>query len=117
MLVNERLFGKGIYIFDEPETGLSFQSQLALLVSIQDLVDNDSQFIISTHSPLVAMFPNAKIYEIVEGTLVETQLENTHFMKNWEMFFELRETLISRLSDIESLNTILKKNVFFNIKI
>ncbi|UUV98156.1 ATP-binding cassette domain-containing protein [Vagococcus luciliae] len=37
-LIQERFFGHGIYLFDEPETGLSLQSQLELMVMMNDLV-------------------------------------------------------------------------------
>jgi len=38
------------------------QSQLALLAMIGDMVGQDAQFIIATHSPMLLAFPDAQIY-------------------------------------------------------
>jgi predicted ATPase len=79
-LLKYRLGGNGVYIFDEPEAALSPMRLLGLLIRIDDLVKKNSQFIISTHSPIVMAYPNADIYEIVDGSLVPTKLEDTkHF--------------------------------------
>ena len=45
-----------------PEAPLSPQSQLALLAMIGDMVGQDAQFIIATHSPMLLAFPDAQIY-------------------------------------------------------
>lgn len=57
-------FRPGLFIFDEPESALSPQRQLALLVAIHDLVLQGSQFIIATHSPLLLAYPGAHIYQL-----------------------------------------------------
>lgn len=79
-LLKNRLGGNGIYIFDEPEAALSPMKLLELLVIMDNLVKNNSQFIISTHSPILLTYPNAEIYEIDNGRLKITALEDTnHF--------------------------------------
>ena len=60
-LVQNRFEGHGLYLLDEPEAALSPQRLLSLLVVMHDLVEQDSQFIIATHSPLVMAFPDAEI--------------------------------------------------------
>lgn len=57
-------FRPGLFIFDEPESALSPQRQLALLVAIKDLVNQGSQFIIATHSPIILAYPNTAIYQL-----------------------------------------------------
>src|SRR5436190_11066156 len=52
----------GLYLLDEPEAPLSPQSQLALIAMIGDMIAQDAQFIIATHSPILIAFPNALIY-------------------------------------------------------
>ena len=52
----------GLYLLDEPEAPLSPQSQLALIAMIGDMIAQDAQFIIATHSPILLAFPNALIY-------------------------------------------------------
>jgi len=67
-LITHRFGGKGLYILDEPEAALSPQRQLAVLSLIHDLVRDDSQFIIATHSPILMAYPDAWIYRCgVEG--------------------------------------------------
>ncbi|MBN2055507.1 AAA family ATPase [bacterium] len=63
IVLQERLVPKGLYLLDEPETPLSPQRQLALLAIIKRMVnEEDCQFIISTHSPILMAFPEATIY-------------------------------------------------------
>jgi len=65
-LLMNRFYGKGLYILDEPEAALSPQRQLAVLSRLNDLVADESQFIIATHSPLLLAFPDARIYSFDE---------------------------------------------------
>jgi len=48
-----RFGGRGLYILDEPEAALSPLRQMSLLVRMHELVQQDSQFIIATHSPIL----------------------------------------------------------------
>jgi len=66
-LVKNRFRGNGLYILDEPESALSPLRQFTLLSEINRLVNNNSQFIIATHSPILLAFPNAVIYQISNG--------------------------------------------------
>lgn len=72
-----RMKGDGLYIFDEPESALSVASQLRLLVKMKELVDNRSQFIIATHSPILLAYPDAGIYDITDKGLIRTEYEET----------------------------------------
>lgn len=51
----------GLYLLDEPEAPLSPARQLALLAALKMMVEQDSQFIIATHSPILMAFPDATI--------------------------------------------------------
>lgn len=55
--------GNGLYLLDEPEAALSPTRLLAALVQIDELVKNNSQFIIATHSPILLAYPNAQIFQ------------------------------------------------------
>lgn len=80
-LLQHRLFGNGLYVFDEPEAALSPSRQMYLLCRMKQLVERGSQFIISTHSPIVLSYPGADIYEITDRGLQLTELEQTaHYM-------------------------------------
>ncbi len=72
--------GRGLYLLDEPEAALSPNRQLAALSAIHQLVEQESQFIIATHSPILLAYPNAKIL-LFDGTgISEVAYEDTeHF--------------------------------------
>jgi predicted ATPase len=54
---------------DEPEAALSPQRQLSFLVLLHDLLtDNDNiQFMIATHSPILLAYPGAQILSFDGG--------------------------------------------------
>ncbi len=58
-IVRAQLLPRGLYLLDEPETPLSPTRVLTLLTVLLDAVRNGSQFIIATHSPILAAFPDA----------------------------------------------------------
>jgi predicted ATPase len=61
-LFRSRFVPGGLYLLDEPEAPLSPQSQLALMTMMTDMVAEEGQFIIATHSPILLAFPGARIY-------------------------------------------------------
>jgi predicted ATPase len=61
-LFQQRFVPGGLYLLDEPEAPLSPQNQLGLLAVLMEMVDQDAQFIIATHSPILLAFPHAVIY-------------------------------------------------------
>ena len=79
-LLTTKFRGKGIYLLDEPEAALSPSRQLAALSAIDQLVKDESQFIIATHSPILLAYPRAKIVLFDGDGLTETRFEDTeHF--------------------------------------
>lgn len=76
-LLTNKFNGKGLYLLDEPEAALSPNRQLAALSAIHQLVQNESQFIIATHSPILLAYPNAKIILFDETGLSEVTYEQT----------------------------------------
>ena len=61
-LFQGRFVPGGLYLLDEPEAPLSPQNQLGLLAVLLEMVSQDAQFIIATHSPVLLAFPEARIY-------------------------------------------------------
>lgn len=51
----------GLYLLDEPEAPLSPMRQLAFLSLVKQMLAEDAQFIIATHSPILMAFPGAEI--------------------------------------------------------
>ncbi len=79
-LMTERFGGEGLYILDEPEAALSPQRQLAVLSRIHDLVQDKSQFIVATHSPILMAYPDARIFQCSEDGISQVAYEDTeHF--------------------------------------
>ena len=62
--IENRFWGNGVYLLDEPEAALSPMRLLRLMSVIKRLSEEGSQFIISTHSPILMAFPHADIIEI-----------------------------------------------------
>ena len=81
MAIMQNRFHRGLFLLDEPESALSPQRQLALLVRMGDMVDaGGSQFIVATHSPILMTFPEASIVSFDEPGLPAVALERTsHF--------------------------------------
>ncbi len=87
-LVMNRFRGKGLYILDEPEAALSPKRQLAMLRRLRQLVQQDSQFIIATHSPLLMAYPNARILVLDERGYTRTLYEETEHYRIIKTFLD-----------------------------
>ena len=93
-LMIKRFGGKGLYILDEPEAALSPQRQLAVLSRIHDLVTDNSQFIIATHSPILMAYPDASIFHCGPDGVYETTYEKTEHYKVTRDFLMNRERML-----------------------
>lgn len=97
-LVLNRFLGNGIYILDEPEAALSPSRQMTLLCCIHELVQQGSQFIIATHSPILMAYPDADIYITDhENKITLTQYKETEHYKLTRDFMNHPEQMISHL--------------------
>jgi len=72
-----RFHDGGLFVLDEPEAALSPQRQLALLVRMHQLVEAGSQFVISTHSPILLAYPGATIYRLDQAGVAAVHYEET----------------------------------------
>jgi predicted ATPase len=93
-LFSNRFGPKGLYILDEPEAALSLRGNLALMRRMHDLVAADSQFIVSTHSPILLGYPGAKIYVLSEHGIAETPYEKTDVVESTRSFLHNREQFL-----------------------
>ncbi len=85
-LFQSRLVPGGLYLLDEPEAPLSPQSQLGLMAMIADMVAQDAQFIIATHSPILMAYPGATIVsfdEVPVGVVEYRSLESVRLVKDF----------------------------------
>lgn len=79
-LLMKRFGRQGLYILDEPEAALSPQRQLFALARLHELAQQQTQFIIATHSPLLMAYPDALIYQCTaEGVHRVAYEETEHY--------------------------------------
>ncbi|MES2611301.1 MAG: AAA family ATPase [Pseudomonadota bacterium] len=99
-LLAHKFRGKGLYLLDEPEAALSPNRQLAALSAIHQLVEDKSQFIIATHSPILLSYPHAKIIQFDGTGLSEVAFEDTeHYAVTHDFLNNYRERLDRLLAD------------------
>ena len=92
-------FSDGVFILDEPESALSPDWQLSLISILTELTKTKKcQFIIATHSPLLISLPNAILYEVEEGKLVEKNYKLTKQFKLYKDFTECPERYLKHLT-------------------
>jgi predicted ATPase len=85
-LFRSRFVPGGLYLLDEPEAPLSPQSQLGLMAMIADMVAEDGQFVIATHSPILLAYPGASIVafdEIPVRAVEDGDLESVRLVKDF----------------------------------
>ena len=83
--------------FDEPEAALSPSRQMYMLCRMKQLAEQGSQFIISTHSPIVMSYPGAEIYEITDRGLEPTELEETSHFRLMKRFILDRRGILRQM--------------------
>lgn len=85
--IEGRFTESGLYLLDEAEGPLSFQSTLILLFQLQDLAEReDTQVIYSTHSPMVAAIPGAQLLELTDTGIAERKWEELEMVALWRSF-------------------------------
>jgi len=100
MSLLENRFGKnGIYILDEPEAALSPRRIMRLIVIMNELVKGGSQFIISTHSPILMSFPGADIYQLTEEAIEKVSYKETEHFNLTKRFLNNPEHMLKILLD------------------
>ena len=75
-LVHNRFWGQGLYLLDEPEAALSPTRQLTLLAEIHRLVQEGSQLLIATHSPILMAYPQGEILLLGDCLLYTSRAAN-----------------------------------------
>lgn len=99
-LVQNRFGGNGIYLLDEPEAALSLSRLMTLLVHIRELEQNNSQFIIATHSPILMSYPGAEVYQLSEDGVCSVDYRETEHYQLTRRFLENPEKMLHYLLDV-----------------
>jgi predicted ATPase len=85
-LFQARFVPDGLYLLDEPEAALSPMRQLTFLAALRQMAQENSQFIIATHSPIILAFPDSQILQFANGRIDEVkyrQLEHVQLTKDF----------------------------------
>lgn len=96
-LLEKRFRGDGLYILDEPEAALSPLRQMSMLVRMHDLIAENSQFIIATHSPILMAYPDSWIYQISLRGLERVAYEDTEHFEVTRNFLNRHESMLKQL--------------------
>lgn len=86
--VAERWRVQGLWVLDEPESALSLTGSLALLGLLREQVAAGSQVVLSTHSPVLAAFPGARLLELGEWGMRESADDDLELVRSWRAFLE-----------------------------
>jgi predicted ATPase len=97
ILFQSRFVPGGLYLLDEPEAPLSPLRQLALLSALKEMVAQDGQFIIATHSPILMAFPEAEILLFDEGKIRKVKYDQLEHVTLTRAFLEDPRAFVERL--------------------
>ena len=97
-LFQSRFVPGGLYLLDEPEAPLSPQRQLALLSMLKQMVEEqEGQFVLATHSPILMGYPGASIVSfdsVPPGRVAYEDLEHVQVTRD---FLNGREAFLRHL--------------------
>ena len=96
-LALNRFRGNSIFFLDEPESALSPSRQMTLIARIHELVEDGSQFVIATHSPILMAYPHAEIVVLAEDGAKVTPYRETEHYNLTRRFLEAPEKMLRYL--------------------
>jgi len=97
-LFRSRVVPGGLYLLDEPEAPLSPQSQLGLIALLKDMAEQEeAQFIIATHSPLLLALPGARIFTFDDPPVREVAFEDLEHVRLTREFLQDPDRFLRRL--------------------
>jgi predicted ATPase len=98
-LLLHRFGPEGLYFLDEPEAALSPQNCLTCLRRMHQLVDQGSQFVVATHSPILLAYPGATIYECGGAGLARVDYDDAEPVRVTRGFLAAPERFVGLLLD------------------
>lgn len=96
-LFEARLAPKGLYFLDEPEAALSPVRQLSLISILKQMIAQDCQFIIATHSPILMAFPDAQILSFDTNPISDIEYDEVEHVRITRAFLSDPEAFLRRL--------------------
>jgi predicted ATPase len=96
-LFSARFAPDALYLLDEPEAPLSPMRQIVFLAMVRELVGQNSQFIIATHSPILLAYPGATIYHFEGGRIQRARYDDLEHIYVMKAFLNDPEGYLARL--------------------
>lgn len=96
-LIGNRFGADSFFVLDEPEAALSLRGQLALMRRMYELIAQGSQFVVSTHSPVLLGYPAATIYALSESGIARIAYEETENYTLTRSFLDDRDQFFRHL--------------------
>jgi predicted ATPase len=96
-LFQSRFVPDGLYLLDEPEAPLSPIRQLALIASIKEMVAQNGQFIIATHSPILMAYPGATILNFDGSEIHPARFEDLEHVRLMRDFLQNPDAFLRNL--------------------
>jgi predicted ATPase len=98
-ILRTRISQPGLYLMDEPDAPLSFVSTLGLVSLLHDLGMAGAQVIVTTHSPVVAAVPGARILELGHWGIRPSSWDELELVASWQQFLGEPQSFLRHLVD------------------
>jgi len=96
-LFQARFVPGGLYLLDEPEAALSPMRQLTFISVLKQMVEQNAQFVIATHSPIILAFPEAQILQFANGVIQEVKYDLLEHVQLTKDFLNNPESFLRHL--------------------
>jgi predicted ATPase len=96
-LFQSRFVPNGLYLLDEPEAPLSPIRQLSFIAALKQMVEQNAQFIIATHSPIIMAFPNATILSFDGARIRQVEYDHLEHVTLTRAFLNNPEAYLKHL--------------------
>jgi len=97
LLFQSRFVPGGLYLLDEPEAALSPTRQLTFISVLKQMIEQDAQFIIATHSPIILAFPEADIISFENGAMKRVKYDELEHVKLTKDFLNNPKSFLRHL--------------------
>lgn len=96
-LFQSRFVPDGLYLLDEPEAALSPTRQLTFIAALKQMIEENAQFIIATHSPIILAFPDATILNFKDGQIQQVRYDELEHVQLTRQFLNNPESFLRYL--------------------
>ncbi len=88
----------GLYVLDEPESALSFDSCLVLLALMADMRRAGSQIVLATHSPVLAALPGTHLLQLDADGIRPVDYDDSDLVRSWRSFLTAPDRYLKHLT-------------------